>query len=227
MENGCAPSGVLLYYRLLKHKGWFHRLVLWSDRREGKSMAEDKKARLEAIRAANRARQAESGDAPPAAPVAPAATDAPAPAAVASQAAVGASMPDDKKARLEAIRAANAAKKADAGSTATVVATPAAAQTTPAATTTAAPAATATPAAAPKPAARPAAAQTEPIPDDRVPAAVLLRRVIIGAVAGLLLCLMLATMTGNYLQGAFWGLLMGAVFGPLVLGWPPRQTTSD
>lgn len=65
--------------------------------------SDEKKARLDAIRAANAAKKAAAGEEPapaPAAPVVAATTEAPA------SAAVGANMSDDKKARLEAIRAA-------------------------------------------------------------------------------------------------------------------------
>jgi putative Ca2+/H+ antiporter (TMEM165/GDT1 family) len=51
--------------------------------------------------------------------------------------------------------------------------------------------------------------------------------VIVGAVFGMILCLLLATMTDKYIQGAVWGLILGAIAGPLVLGWPPHRTTSD
>jgi ferredoxin len=92
----------------------------------GKNMPEDKAARLAAIRAANAAKTggaappapaaAEAPSAPesaaPAAPMATAAPEAPTPEAPSAPvAAVGKNMPEDKAARLAAIRAANAAKK--------------------------------------------------------------------------------------------------------------------
>lgn len=202
------------------------------------NMSEDKKARLEAIRDAKRAQQGANGGAAPAVAAAAEtspAPEAPAPAALAQadRAAAGGDMSDDKKAKLEAIRAANAAKKATAGGA------PAAAPVAAAATTPAAPApvskAAAVPAAAPKSAAAPAAAArsaapakpAQPIEDDPQPRGALLRKVIIGAVFGLILCVLFASMTGNYIQGAITGLILGAVGGPLVLSWPPQRTTGD
>lgn len=182
-----------------------------------KGMNDDKKARLEAIRAANAAKKAQEGG-EEAAPVTVAAVQAPAASSVGPTAA-GANMSDDKKAKLEAIRAANAAKKADGGgavepATRTpVAAAPAAAQ------------------AAAAPAARPAAARAAPkstvLEDDRVPMGIYLSRAVVGAVVGVILCLMLATMTGNYISGALWGLVIGAFAGLLILNWPPEHTTGD
>lgn len=188
------------------------------------NMSDEKKARLEAIRAAKRAEQEAAGAATPAAtaPVAAATTKAPAAPATTAAPAVGANMSDDKKAKLEAIRAANAAKKAAAGTATPVATAPAGA---PAARPAAAPAA----APAAKPAARPvvAAKPNAPVQDDRAPRSVLLKRAIIGAIVCMLLFVMLATMTGKYLEGAIWGLILGAVAGPIVLSWPPQRTTSE
>lgn len=187
--------------------------------------SDEKKARLEAIRAANAAKKAQGGT-EEVAPVTVAAVQAPAPAAVttaAVPASAGANMSDDKKAKLEAIRAANAAKKADSGVAPVAGITPAVA---PAA---ARPAAVAPAAAAP--AARPAAARPTPkstiLEDDRIPMPIYLRRAVIGAVLGLILCLMLATMTGNYITGAVWGVILGALAGILIFNWPPERTTGD
>jgi hypothetical protein len=193
-------------------------------------MSDEKKARLEAIRAANRAKKAPEGDAAPE-PTAPATTTTEAPTATATMvapaapAAVGVSMSDEKKAKLEAIRAANAAKKAAAGQApATTTAAPATAQA-------ATPAVPATKAAAPaaKPATRGVTVPqpVKPIEDDPQPWSVLIKHAAIGAVVGVILCVLLATMTGNYLMGAFWGLILGAVGGLLVLSWPPQHTTGD
>ncbi len=204
-----------------------------------KGMSEDKKARLEAIRAANAAKKAAGGaDAPAVAPAAQI-VDAPAPAGVAqiadapaapagARVAAGANMSDDKKAKLEAIRAANAAKKA-AGGGAQVVEAPAEAAA-PAAVTTRPVAATAAP--APAPAARPAAAaraaaRPAPVEDERLPRRVLLLRMLVGAIFGVILCLLLATMTGYYIRGAVAGLFLGALSGLLVLSWPPERTTGE
>jgi hypothetical protein len=77
------------------------------------SMTDEKRARLEAIRAANRNRKAaETGEetAVPATAETPPSTDVSMPAA-AQPAVAGAAMPDEKAERLAAIRAANAAKK--------------------------------------------------------------------------------------------------------------------
>ncbi len=49
----------------------------------------------------------------------------------------------------------------------------------------------------------------------------------IGAVLGLILCLLLATMTGDYIEGAIWGVVLGSLGGVLVLSWPPQHTTGD
>lgn len=184
-----------------------------------KGMTDDKKARLEAIRAANAAKKAQGGG--EAEPVTVAAVQAPVAAAPVASAtpAAGANMSDEKKAKLEAIRAANAAKKADAGAAAPAVV----ATTTPTAPATATAAAPAV--------ARPAAARPAPkstvLEDDRVPIQIYLRRAVVGAVLGLILCLLLATMTGNYVAGALWGLVLGALAGLLILNWPPEHTTGD
>jgi hypothetical protein len=201
-----------------------------------KGMSEDKKARLEAIRAANAAKKAAGGADAPAVAQAAQIVDAPAPAGVAQIAdapaggrvAAGANMSDDKKAKLEAIRAANAAKKA-AGGGAQVVEAPAEAAA-PAAVTTRPVAATAAP--APAPAARPAAAaraaaRPAPVEDERLPRRVLLLRMLVGAIFGVILCLLLATMTGYYIRGAVAGLFLGALSGLLVLSWPPERTTGE
>ena len=192
-----------------------------------KGMSEDKRARLEAIRAANAAKKAQEGGEPPA-PAAATIVDAPAEvvpiaATTTAPAAVGASMSDEKKAKLEAIRAANAAKKgqAEPAPVAAAVAAPAAA---PAARPVAAPAAT-----APRPA--PAAARPAPkatvVEDERIPISLHLRRAAIGAVLGLILCVLLATMTGDFLEAAIWGIVLGALGGLLVMNWPPTRTTGE
>lgn len=210
---------------------------------DNKGMSDEKKARLEAIRAAKRAQG--DGDAQPAAAAAPATTIAPAileaaspaqtpagnaTAPAAARSAAGASMSDDKKARLEAIRAANAAKQGTGGAAAAPAAGGAAAAAAPAAATpaarpTAAPAAAAP--AAPRPAAARPTPKTAPIEDDRVPMGTIIRRAIIGAVFGAILCLMLATMTGNFIVAGIWGVLLGALGGVLVLNWPPERTTGE
>ena len=186
-------------------------------------MPEDKKARLEAIRAANAAKKAQSGGEEAPAPVAAATVTAPAAATPDSRPAAGANMPDDKKARLEAIRAANAAKQADGGtSTAPVPAapTPAPAAARPAATAAPAAARPATPAARPTP-------KSAILEDERIPLRVHLWRAAIGAVLGVILCVLLATMTDNYISGALWGAVLGALTGVLVISWPPDRTTGD
>ena len=199
-----------------------------------KGMSEDKKARLEAIRAANAAKKAQAqgnGDAaspPPVAAVSaePAATPVAvaAPAAAPSRVAAGGNMSDEKKAKLEAIRAANAAKKADAGGSpaavAPVVAAPAAAAPAPA-RSAAAPAA---------PVARPvvrAPAKQQIVEEDRVSGRILMIRMLVGALFGLILCVLLATMTGYYIRGAITGIILGALAGLLVLSWPPQHTTGE
>ncbi len=194
-----------------------------------KGMPEDKRARLEAIRAANAAKKAQSGDdLAPAAPVAAASIEVP-PVAVATTAAaarpgaVGANMPDDKKAKLEAIRAANAAKRAEGGAVPVAVA-----PVTAAPTAAAAPSATARPAAAPapRPAAR-ASAKPQIVEEDHVSGRVQLIRLIVGAIFGFVICVLLATMTGYYVRGAVVGIILGALAGVLVLGWPPQHTTGE
>src|SRR5919199_4361004 len=198
-----------------------------------KGMSEDKKARLEAIRAANAAKKAQAqgnGDAaspPPVAAVSaePAATPVAvaAPAAAPSRAAAGGNMSDEKKAKLEAIRAANAAKKADAGGVPAAVAPVAA----PAA---AAPAAARPAAATAAPVARPAVrapAKQQIVEEDRVSGRILMIRMLVGALFGLILCVLLATMTGYYIRGAITGIFLGALAGPLVLSWPPQHTTGE
>ena len=134
-----------------------------------KGTSDEKKARLEAIRAANAAKKSQeagNGDTMPVAAVTATPAAPPTVAATTAPAAVGANMSDDKKAKLEAIRAANAAKKGVEPST--VAAAPAlvAATTAPAATRPAAAPAASAP--APRPAAR---AATKPVimADDRVP----------------------------------------------------------
>jgi hypothetical protein len=63
--------------------------------------------------------------------------------------------------------------------------------------------------------------------DDRIPMQVYIRRAVVGAIGGLILCVLLATMTGNYITGAIWGLVLGALTGVLVLNWPPERTTGE
>jgi putative Ca2+/H+ antiporter (TMEM165/GDT1 family) len=50
---------------------------------------------------------------------------------------------------------------------------------------------------------------------------------LIGAIFGIILCVMFATMTGHYIQGAFWGAVLGALGGCLILSWPPERTTGE
>jgi hypothetical protein len=192
------------------------------------NMSEEKKARLEAIRAAKRAAAGEAPAAAPetATPAAPATTEAPAATPVAPVA-VGSSMSDEKKAKLEAIRAANAAKKA-AATDAPATAAPATAA--PATAQAAAPAkAAATPAAKPATPSRAISVPkpAEPVADDPQPRSALVRRAIVGAIFAIILCVLLATMTDKYILAVICGLLVGVVGGPLVLGWPPQRTTGD
>ncbi len=200
-----------------------------------KGMDEDKKARLDAIRAANAAKKAaEGGAAEPAVTVAPViaapavtpvTTAAPVAAAPAK---VGAAMSDDKKAKLEAIRAANAARKGEVvADAAPAVVAPVAVQPGPA---------TAAVAPAPAVAAAPARSGTrvpnvqqgqKVMEDDRIPARVYAIRAAIGAVFGLIICVGLAADTHAYLQATIWGILLGAALGLLVLSWPPVRTTGE
>ncbi|WP_110520585.1 hypothetical protein [Herpetosiphon llansteffanensis] len=189
--------------------------------------SDEKKARLDAIRAANAAKKAAEGEAPaaapaPAAPVVAATTEAPATAAV------GANMSDDKKARLEAIRAAKKAA-ADAPAAPGVAATPAPAAAAPvvAATPAAAPA-TAAPV-APKPAA-PASTGNDSISANSIISLTMLgrlKRIIVGVAFCVLIGLGLATVTGEYLLGGGFGALIGAVGGLMVGDWPAVKTTGD
>ncbi|XSG75637.1 hypothetical protein ACP8Y2_01295 [Herpetosiphon llansteffanensis] len=190
--------------------------------------SDEKKARLDAIRAANAAKKAAEGEAPaaapaPAAPVVAATTEAPATAAV------GANMSDDKKARLEAIRAAKKAA-ADAPAAPVVAATPAPAAAAPvvAATPAAAPATTAAPI-APKPAA-PASTGNDSISANSIISLTMLgrlKRIIVGVAFCVLIGLGLATVTGEYLLGGGFGALIGAVGGLMVGDWPAVKTTGD
>jgi len=195
---------------------------------------DEKKARLEAIRAANRAKAAAEGGA---------ATEAPAVAApvVAETQAATTNTSDEKAARLAAIRAANAAKTGD------VPAAPAAA---PAATTNTsdekaarlaairaanaakggdAPAVTATTtnlsapaaaAAAPRAAAPAAAAAAKPAlpPRKQIPR---LYKVIGGAVFMTIVFVLLATTTKQYLLATIFGVVLGGAFGLMFGSWPP------
>ncbi len=163
---------------------------------------DEKKARLDAIRAANRAKAAaEGGAVPAAAPVADA------PAAPVAAAPAAANMSDDKAARLAAIRAANAAKGGDAPTTAatTSLSAPAAAATAPRA---AAPAAVAA-----KPVAKPALPPRKQIPR--------LYKVIGGAVFFVVVTGLLATTTHNYIPAIIFGAIFGAVCGLMFGSWPP------
>ncbi|WP_054536856.1 hypothetical protein [Herpetosiphon geysericola] len=190
--------------------------------------SDEKKARLDAIRAANAAKKA-AGEAPaaapvPAAPVVAATTEAPATAAV------GANMSDDKKARLEAIRAAKKAAAADAPAAPVVAATPAPAAAAPvvAATPAAAPATAAAPVAA-KPAA-PASTGNDSISANSIISLTMLgrlKRIIVGVAFCVLIGLGLATVTGEYLLGGGFGALIGAVGGLMVGDWPAVKTTGD
>jgi len=165
---------------------------------------DEKKARLEAIRAANRAKAAAEGGAAAAPPVeaavaAPVAAETPATAT---------NMSDDKAARLAAIRAANAAKAGDA---------PAATATT---TNLSAPA----PAAAAPRAAAPAAAAARPVakpalpPRKQIPR---LYKVIGGAVFMTIVFVLLATTTKQYLLATIFGVVLGGAFGLMFGSLPP------
>ncbi|GIV97459.1 MAG: 4Fe-4S ferredoxin [Herpetosiphonaceae bacterium] len=77
----------------------------------GEDMPSDKRARLEAIRAANRARREGEGPAAADAPVQSAAEPAPVQDGAVPAAEPDKDMPDEKRARLEAIRAANRARR--------------------------------------------------------------------------------------------------------------------
>ena len=187
--------------------------------------SDEKKARLDAIRAANAAKKAAAGDEPaaapaPAAPVVAATTEAP-------SAAVGANMSDDKKARLEAIRAAKKAAASDApAAPVAVAATPApAAAPVVAATPAAAPAAPV----APKPAA-PASNGNDLITANSIISLTMLgrlKRIIAGVAFCVLIGLGLATVTGEYLLGGGFGALIGVVGGLMVGDWPAVKTTGD
>ncbi|MBA3947395.1 MAG: hypothetical protein H0X37_22910 [Herpetosiphonaceae bacterium] len=202
-----------------------------------KGMNEDKKARLDAIRAANAARKvAEGDDAEPAVTVAPV-TVAPAvapvttaaPSVAVTPAKAGAAMSDEKKAKLEAIRAANASRKGEVVvDAAPAVAAPVAVQ----------PPTTAKDAVATAPAAPAAPARSgtrvpniqqgqKVVEDDRIPARVYAIRAVIGAVFGLIICVALASDTHAYLPATIWGILLGAALGLLVLSWPPVRTTGE
>jgi hypothetical protein len=166
---------------------------------------DEKKARLEAIRAANRAKAATEGGA---AAEVPAAAPAAAPVATAAPAAA-ANMSDEKAARLAAIRAANAAKAGDtpaATATTTNLSAPPAA---PAAPRAAAPAA----AAAAKPAAKPALPPRKQIPR--------LYKVIGGIVFMTIVCVLLATTTKQYILAVIFGVLLGGTLGLMFGSWPP------
>lgn len=188
--------------------------------------SDEKKARLDAIRAANAAKKAAAGDEPaaapaPAAPVVAATTEAPA------SAAVGANMSDDKKARLEAIRAAKKAAASDApAAPVAVAATPApAAAPVVAATPAAAPVAPA----APKPAA-PASNGNDLITANSIISLTMLgrlKRIIVGVLFCGLIGLGLATVTGAYLIGGLFGVFIGLVGGLMVGDWPAVKTTGD
>lgn len=189
--------------------------------------SDEKKARLDAIRAANAAKKAAAGEAPaaapaPAAPVVAATTEAPATAAV------GANMSDDKKARLEAIRAAKKAAAADAPAVPAVAATPTPAAAPVVAATPAAAPATAAPVAA-KPAA-PASTGNDSISANSIISLTMLgrlKRILVGVAFCVLIGLGLATVTGQYLLGGGFGALIGAVGGLMVGDWPAVKTTGD
>jgi len=114
-------------------------------------------------------------------------------------------MPDEKAARLAAIRAANAAKTGDApAATATTnnVSAPAAA-----------PGAAAPAAAAAKTVAKPAQPPRKQIPR--------MYTVIGGAVFMTIVFVLLATTTKEYLLAAIFGVLLGGAFGLMFGSWPP------
>ena len=115
-------------------------------------------------------------------------------------------MPDEKAARLAAIRAANAAKTGDA---------PAATATT---TNVSAPAAAAAGSAAPvAAAAKPVAKPAQP-PRKQIPR---MYTVIGGAVFMTIVFVLLATTTKEYLVAAIFGVLLGGAFGLMFGSWPP------
>lgn len=193
-------------------------------------MSDEKKARLEAIRAANAAKKAADDDAPAApvaVPVTPAAP-AVAQATTAAPAAVGASMSDEKKARLEAIRAAKKAAANDAPATPAAVgtptvqlaATPVAATVAPAAPKPAAPAAT-------KPAAPQLTGGVEANSIIDLSFKGTLIRIIAGAIFCGIIGLGLATLTDKYLLGGLFGVIIGVVGGYMVGDWPASKTTGD
>ncbi|MFD3164558.1 hypothetical protein [Herpetosiphon sp. NSE202] len=190
--------------------------------------SDEKKARLDAIRAANAAKKAAEGEAPaaapaPAAPIVAATTEAPATAAV------GANMSDDKKARLEAIRAAKKAAAADAPAAPVVAATPAPAAAAPVVAATPAAPATAAAPVAPKPAA-PASTGNDSISANSIISLTMLgrlKRILVGVAFCVLIGLGLASVTGQYLLGGGFGALIGAVGGLMVGDWPAVKTTGD
>ncbi|HEY1014740.1 MAG TPA: hypothetical protein VGE07_18660, partial [Herpetosiphonaceae bacterium] len=51
--------------------------------------------------------------------------------------------------------------------------------------------------------------------------------IVVGALVGLVLCLGLATVTGDYLIGAIFGIVLGGVSGAMVGDWPAAKTTGD
>ena len=157
--------------------------------------SDEKKARLDAIRAANAAKKAAAGEEPapaPAAPVVAATTEAPA------SAAVGANMSDDKKARLEAIRAAKKAAASDA----------------PVAPKPAAPASNG----------NDLITANSIISLTMLGR---LKRIVAGVAFCVLIGLGLATVTGEYLLGGGFGALIGVVGGVMVGDWPAVKTTGD
>lgn len=198
-----------------------------------KGMTDDRKAKLDAIRAANAAKKAAEGGVVEAAPVAQIVETPSAAPVAAALAKVGASMSDEKKAKLEAIRAAKAAEK-DTVAVATTATAPAAAATTTAPVAAAVAAAVAAPQAA---TAQQLAAKRVPdvvgpkpakvIEDDTLTARVYVIRAVVGAVFGVVLCLLLASLTGKYVTAAIWGAFLGAALGVLVLSWPPVRTTGE
>ncbi|MCG8351552.1 MAG: hypothetical protein MI924_27615 [Chloroflexales bacterium] len=178
------------------------------------SMTDEKRARLEAIRAANRNRKA-AGTGEAAAPAVVETTPSPevATPSSAQPATAGTAMSDEKAERLAAIRAANAAKKADPAPPAAAAAPPAStvAPATPKPATPAASAATKTP-----PLGQMATPSSRPLTIQKITA-----RTIVGALCGMLMLGLLATTVGNILPALIFGAFIGAVVGYMFGSWPP------
>src|SRR5436190_329982 len=110
---------------------------------------------------------------------------------------------DEKKARLEAIRAANRAKAAAEGN---APATPPPAVAAPADAAATAPA-------APTPAAKAALVPRKPVPRPI--------KLIAGVLFGILVVGLLATTTGQYIPAIIFGAIFGAVTALMFGNWPP------